>query len=185
MRFTRRLRRITTEKVIAIYIFLLITTFLIDYKTCTVHRYVLYTCLEMNLSPVAYFTWKLVLSLDTHRHTAVGLVIVESHDNYECVLFLLLTSDIWHLITALHTVFFFSARRIPYTSHTHGQSRDGGIFVSFLFVNLTLTGLVRSETWPRVPIVGSISVCGLQTVLTMCNPTPPCTGQTHLNSITK
>lgn len=27
-------------------------------------------------------------------HTAVGLVIVESHDNYECALFLLLTSEV-------------------------------------------------------------------------------------------
>lgn len=64
VRFTRRLRRIITEKVIAIYIFLLIPTFLIDYnaQVCFI-----YTRSEMNLSPVAYFTWKLVLSLDIHR----------------------------------------------------------------------------------------------------------------------
>lgn len=84
----------------------------------------------------------------THRlHTAVGLVIVESHDNYECALFLLLTSDIWHLITALHRycsfLFFRETHNASHIYKTQSPRPVTGrrhFSFLFLFANLTPNG---------------------------------------------
>jgi len=103
VRFTWRLRHITAEKVqIAIYISHMI--FLIQRFWLTITHgiagiYVMCTRSEMNLSPFAYFTWNLVLS-SRHTHSSRSRYRRELYDNnYRCVLFLFLTSDIRRLIT--------------------------------------------------------------------------------------
>lgn len=139
-RFTRRLRRITTEKVIAIYILyysFVLRRFLIDYI-----MHIILQCARTGIWRYIYtFRDEFVTGRIFHvksgpfvRRTAVGLVIVESHDNYECVIFLRLTSDFRHLIangcpcTVQFSIFFPPDAYTRVARHAHGTA---AFFVSF------------------------------------------------------
>jgi len=110
-RFTRRLRRNTTEKVIAIYIFLrVLRRFLIDYIMhtiyCSTPRYICFFIYNVHYIPVqrwichrSHISREICSFRYIGIHSSRSRYRRESRYNYECVLFLLLTSDFRHLIT--------------------------------------------------------------------------------------
>jgi len=117
-RFTRRLRCITTEKVIVIYIFLrVLRRFLIDFNAYIYIYNVYYIPGQRWICHRSHISREIWSFRYTGVHSSRSRYRREPRYNYECVLFLLPTSDFRHLITngcsctALFS-FFLSAGRI-------------------------------------------------------------------------